>query len=53
MMFDNVTNAPTAPFGVFDPNSSNILAPGLTGFVLCRWYDGENKPNQTGVACAA
>ncbi len=33
VMFDNVTNAPTAPFGVFDPNSSNILAPGLTGFV--------------------
>lgn len=33
VMFDNVTNAPTEPFGVFDPNSSNTLAPGLTGFV--------------------
>lgn len=32
-MFDSITNAPSAPFGVYDPSSTNNLGPGLTGFV--------------------
>lgn len=31
--FDNYVGAPSRPFGVFDPDSSNNLGPGLTGFV--------------------
>ncbi|NVK74593.1 MAG: DUF4165 domain-containing protein [Oceanospirillaceae bacterium] len=33
VMFDNVSNAPTSPFGVYDPDSSSNLGPGLSGFV--------------------
>lgn len=33
VMFDSITNAPSAPFGVYDPSSTNNLGPGLTGFV--------------------
>lgn len=33
VMFDNIANAPTAPYGVFDPQSVNVLHPGLSGFV--------------------
>ncbi|MCA4005175.1 Ig-like domain-containing protein [Vibrio vulnificus] len=31
--FDNYVAAPSSPFGVYDPNSTNVLAPGLDGFV--------------------
>lgn len=30
--WDSIANAPSAPFGVFDPNSNNVLGPGLNGF---------------------
>src|SRR5690554_6334185 len=33
VQWDSITNAPTAPFGVYDPDSANTLGPGLTGFV--------------------
>lgn len=33
VMFDNIANAPTEPFGVYDPSVSTTLAPGLKGFV--------------------
>ncbi|HCW2884206.1 TPA: DUF4165 domain-containing protein [Escherichia coli] len=33
VMFDSITNAPSAPFGVYDPSSTNNLGPGLSGFV--------------------
>lgn len=33
VMFDNIGNEPTKPFGVFDPGVSTTLAPGLKGFV--------------------
>ena len=33
VMFDNIGNAPTEPFAVYDPNNTGTLAPGLTGFV--------------------
>nr|WP_214053505.1 Ig-like domain-containing protein [Photorhabdus caribbeanensis] len=33
MMFDNITNAPLGPFGVFDPDSNNDLGHSLSGFV--------------------
>lgn len=31
--WDNIVNAPQTPFGVFDPDSSNKMGPGLVGFV--------------------
>jgi hypothetical protein len=33
VMFDNIANVPTEPFGVYDPSVSTTLAPGLKGFV--------------------
>ncbi|EBO0058376.1 hypothetical protein DSP95_22060 [Salmonella enterica] len=33
VMFDNIANAPSSPFGVYDPSSTNNLGPGLSGFV--------------------
>lgn len=30
--FDNYVGAPSRPFGVYDPSSTNTLAPGLKGF---------------------
>ncbi|HDZ9205295.1 TPA: DUF4165 domain-containing protein [Vibrio cholerae] len=33
VMFDNIVNAPSSPFGVYDPSSTNNLGPGLSGFV--------------------
>ncbi|WP_244657269.1 DUF4165 domain-containing protein [Pseudomonas sp. CFBP 13719] len=33
VMFDNVGNTPTEPFGVYDPTVTTTLAPGLKGFV--------------------
>ncbi|WP_410951110.1 DUF4165 domain-containing protein [Pseudomonas sp. S1(2024)] len=33
VMFDDIGNAPTEPFGVYDPSATTTLAPGLTGFV--------------------
>ena len=33
VLWDDITNAPSEPFGVYDPNSSNTLGPGLKGFV--------------------
>ena len=33
VMFDNVTNGPSLPFGVYDSASSSTLGPGLSGFV--------------------
>lgn len=33
VMFDNIGNAPTVPFGVYDPSVTTELAPGLMGFV--------------------
>ena len=31
--YDNMLGTPSQPFGVYDPASSNVLGPGLTGFV--------------------
>lgn len=31
-MFDNISNVPSAPFGVYNPSSENTLGPGLSGF---------------------
>ncbi|MDY6928135.1 MAG: DUF4165 domain-containing protein, partial [Pseudomonadota bacterium] len=31
--WDSVTDSPSAPFGVYDPESNNVLGPGLKGFV--------------------
>ena len=33
VMFDNIVNAPTEPFAVYDPDVQTTLAPGLQGFV--------------------
>lgn len=33
VMFDDISNAPTEPFAVYDPSVATTLAPGLTGFV--------------------
>ncbi|WOF81765.1 DUF4165 domain-containing protein (plasmid) [Pseudomonas sp. FeN3W] len=33
VMFDNIGNAPSEPFGVYDPSVTTELAPGLRGFV--------------------
>ncbi|WP_410951028.1 DUF4165 domain-containing protein [Pseudomonas sp. S1(2024)] len=33
VMFDNIGNAPTEPFAVYDPDNTATLAPGLKGFV--------------------
>lgn len=33
VMFDNIGNAPSEPFGVYDPSVTTTLAPGLKGFV--------------------
>lgn len=33
VMFDNISNVPTQPFAVYDPNSNAKLAPGLEGYV--------------------
>lgn len=32
-LYDNVSNHPSEPFGVFDPDHNGVLAPGLNGFV--------------------
>ncbi|MDX7719431.1 Ig-like domain-containing protein [Aeromonas caviae] len=31
--YDNMLGTPSQPFGVYDPTSSNVLGPGLDGFV--------------------
>lgn len=33
VLWDDITNAPTEPFGVYDPDSNNVLGPGLNKFV--------------------
>ncbi len=33
VMFDNISNDPTEPFAVYDPDVTTSLAPGLQGFV--------------------
>lgn len=33
VMFDNISNVPNEPFGVYDPSFTSTLAPGLKGFV--------------------